>query len=158
MTSPAASAAIPQRKTPPALIAPARVLAVLQFYVKRLGFELHEDAFIFRTRSGTPYGESTMGDDFRAVRAAAFGPSETRKLSDFRRLGAQEAFAGGARPADVSHAMANTIATSNALFATYNPVNLVSIKNVQDARLVGRQKIRSQANRPGAKVGTTRLT
>jgi len=44
-------------------------------------------------------------------------------LADSRRSGAQEAFVGDAQPADVSHAMGDTIATSNMLFATYNPVN-----------------------------------
>ena len=34
---------------------------------------------------------------------------------------------------DVSHAMGNTIATSNMLFATYNPVNLASVRKVYKA-------------------------
>ena len=47
----------------------------------------------------------------RKRRHAEFGPTENRTLADFRRSGAQEAFAGDAKPADVSHAMADTIAT-----------------------------------------------
>ena len=119
-----------------------RALAAVEAYVKVLGVELHGDAFIFRNRSGAPYSSDTLGDDFRDIRHAEFGAGETRTLADFRRSGAQEAFAGGAKPADVSHAMANTIATSNMLFYTYNPVNIASIQAVHEARVKGRQKLR----------------
>jgi hypothetical protein len=110
--------------------------------VKVLGVELHGEAPIFRNRSGAPYSSDTLGDDFRDIRHLEFGPEETRTLADFRRSGAQEAFAGDARPADVSHAMGNTIGTSNALFAIYNPVNLASVLKVHEARIRGRQKLR----------------
>ncbi len=119
-----------------------RALAAVEAYMKVLGVELHGDAFIFRNRSGTPYSSDTLGDDFRDIRHAEFGAGETRTIADFRRSGAQEAFAGGAKPADVSHAMANTIATSNMLFYTYNPVNIASIQAVHEARVKGRQKLR----------------
>jgi hypothetical protein len=119
-----------------------RSLAAVEAYAKVLGVELHGDAFIFRNRSGAPYSSDTLGDDFRDVRHAEFGPEENRTLADFRRSGAQEAFAGDAKPADVSHAMANTIATSNMLFATYNPVNMASVRKVHEARIRGRQKLR----------------
>jgi hypothetical protein len=119
-----------------------RALAAVGAYAKELGVELHDDAFIFRNRSGSPYSSDTLGDDFRDIRHAVFGASETRTIADFRRSGAQEAFAGGAQTADVAHAMANTIATSNELFEIYNPVNLVSIRAVHEARVKGRQKLR----------------
>jgi hypothetical protein len=83
-----------------------RALVAVEEYVKVLGVELHGDAFVFRNRSGAPYSSDTPGDDFR--RHAEFGPTENRTLADFRRSGAQEAFAGDAKPADVSHAMADT--------------------------------------------------
>ena len=93
-----------------------RALAAVEAYGKFLGVELHNDAPIFRNRSGTPYSSDTLGDDFRDIRHLEFGPEEDRTLADFRRSGTQEAFAGDAKPADVSHAMGN-IATSNMLFA-----------------------------------------
>ena len=34
---------------------------------KRLGVELHGDAYVFRNRSGAPYSSDTLGDDFRDV-------------------------------------------------------------------------------------------
>jgi hypothetical protein len=37
-----------------------------------LGAELHPDAILFRNRSGNPYREDTLADDFRAVRQAVF--------------------------------------------------------------------------------------
>jgi hypothetical protein len=91
---------------------------------------VHGDAFLFRNRSGAPYSSDTLGDNFRDVRHMVFGPEETRTLADFRRSGAQEAFAGDAQPADVSHAMGDAIATANTLFATYNPVNMASVREV----------------------------
>jgi hypothetical protein len=119
-----------------------RTLAAVEAYVKALGVELYGDAPIFRNRSGAPYSSDTLGDDFRDIRAMEFGPEERRTLADFRPSGTQEAFAGDAKPADVAHAMGNTIATSNMLFATYNPVNLVSVRKVHEARIKGRRMLR----------------
>jgi hypothetical protein len=119
-----------------------RALAAVEAYVKVLGVELHGDAPIFRNRSGAPYSTDTLGDDFRDIRHLEFGPEENRTLADFRRSGTQEAFAGDATPSDVSHAMGNTIATSNMLFATYNPVNLASVRKVHEARIRGRRMLR----------------
>jgi hypothetical protein len=119
-----------------------RALAVVEAYVKTLGVELLDDAPIFRNRSGAPYSSGTLGDDFRDIRHMEFGPDENRTLADFRRSGTQEAFAGDAQPADVSHAMGNTIATSNMPFATYNPVNIASVRKVHEARIRGRRSLR----------------
>jgi hypothetical protein len=97
---------------------------------------------LFRNRSGAPYSSDTLGDDFRDVRRALFGDGENRTLADFRRSGAVEAIAGEAQPAHLAHAMGNTLATSNALFATYVPVNHASIRAVMDARRIGRRRLR----------------
>jgi hypothetical protein len=123
-----------------------RALVAVEAYVKILGVELHGDAPIFRNRSGAPYSSDTLGDDFRDIRHMEFGPEESRPLADFRRSGTQEAFAGDAKPADVSHAMGNTIATSNMLFATYNPVNIASVRKVHEARIRGRRAPRTRPN------------
>ena len=66
-----------------------RTLAALHAYLEILGIELHDDAYIFRNRSGAPYSSDTLGDDFRDVRVAGFGDGESRTLADFRRSGAQ---------------------------------------------------------------------
>jgi integrase len=71
-----------------------RALAAMQAYLEELRVELHGEAYIFRNRSGAPYSKDTLGNDFRAVRIAAFGERERRTLADFRRSGAQEAIAG----------------------------------------------------------------
>jgi hypothetical protein len=98
-----------------------RALAALQAYIARLGVDLHGDAYIFRNRSGRPYSSDTLGDDFRDVRRAVFGERDKRTLADFRRSGAVEAIAGGAKAEELAHAMGNTLSASNALFATYVP-------------------------------------
>ncbi len=121
----------------------ARTLAIVAAYVEQLGLELLDEAHIFRNRSGRPYSKDTLGDDFRDVRAALFGPDERRRLGhDFRRSGAVEAIVGDATPAALSHAMGNTLSVSNTLFRTYVPVRAETIRSVRDARLKGRGKLR----------------
>jgi len=121
-----------------------RALAAIQAYLERIGIQLHNEAYIFRNRSGAPYSKDTLGDDFRAVRRAAFGERERRTLADFRRSGAQEAITGDATPAALAHAMGNTLSASNSLFATYCPVNLSTIQSVMEARRRGRAKLRQK--------------
>jgi hypothetical protein len=121
----------------------ARTMRLLAAYLDRLGVTLTGEAYIFRNRSGAPYSKDTLGDDFREVRAAEFGPLERRMLGhDFRRSGAVEAIAGKASPAELSHAMGNTLSASNTLFATYVPVNATTIKSVFEARKRGRKAMR----------------
>jgi hypothetical protein len=86
-----------------------RALAALESYIAKLGVELHGEAYIFRNRSGAPYSSDTLGDDFRDVRRLVFGEREQRTLADFRRSGAVEAIAGGARAEESAHAMGNTL-------------------------------------------------
>jgi hypothetical protein len=120
-----------------------RSMRLLGAYLEKLGATLAGDAYIFRNRSGQPYSKDTLGDDFRTVRAAEFGPLERRMLGhDFRRSGAVEAIAGNATPAALAHAMGNTLNASNTLFATYVPVNAATIKSVAEARKKGRRVLR----------------
>jgi len=119
-----------------------RALAALDAYVAKLGVELHGEAYLFRNRSGDPYTKDTLGDDFRTVRAATFGDSDKRQLADFRRSGAVEAIVGDATPAALAHAMGNTLSASNALFATYVPVNRATLRSVMEARRIGRRRLR----------------
>lgn len=120
-----------------------RSIRALTAYLAQIGVELHGDAFIFRNRSGAPYSKDTLGDDFRDVRAAEFGPLERRTIGhDFRRTGAVEAIAGGANAEQLAHAMGNTLAASNKLFATYVPVNVATLQAVITARRSGRTKRR----------------
>jgi hypothetical protein len=132
-----------------------RALAALRAYLAILGCEFHGDAPIFVTRGqdrgaveggrpwqSRPYKGDRLGRDFRIVRTAEFGESEQRTLADFRRSTAVEAIAGEATPAALAHAMGNTLSASNALFATYCPVNLTSLRDVMEARRRGRRKLR----------------
>jgi hypothetical protein len=119
-------------------------LAALQAYITRLGVELHGEAYIFRNRSGAPYSKYTLGDDFRTVRTAEFGGLDRRQLADFRRSGAVEAIAGGAKAEELAHAMGNTLGASNALFATYVPINVATLRSVMEARRRGRSRLRDE--------------
>lgn len=116
----------------------------MQGYLEKLGIELHGEAYIFRNRSGDRYSVDTLGDDFRDVRSIEFGPLERRTIGhDFRRTGAVEAIAGGANAEQLSHAMGNTLSASNALFATYVPVNVATLREVMKARRAGRRRLRA---------------
>jgi Phage integrase family len=119
-----------------------RALAALEAYIAGLGAELHGEAYIFRNRSGAPYSSDTLGDDFRDIRGRVFGARDKRTLADFRRSGAVEAIAGGANAEELAHAMGNTLSASNALFATYVPVNQATLRSVLEARRRGRSKLR----------------
>jgi hypothetical protein len=139
-----------------------RATRLLDAYIVSLGFELLPNEPIFRTRgSGTtskggkphqpsPYSKNKLGFDFRIVRAAEFGPGETRQLADMRRSGTVEATAGGASAQAISTKMANTLAASTRLQQTYNPVNIVTVRDVDSHRRKGRAKLRE--NEPRRKV------
>ena len=127
----------------------ARSIRTLKAYLEQLGLDLHGEAYVFRNRSGHAYSKDTLGDDFRDIRESVFGALETRTMGhDFRRTGAVEAIVGGANAEQVAHAMGNTLSASNALFATYVPVNVATLQNVMEARRRGRQKLRT-----GTEVG-----
>jgi hypothetical protein len=129
--------------TPVGGVLSTRSIAALMAYLEKLRIELHGEAYIFRNRSGAPYSSDTLGDDFRDVRTAEFGSLERRTIGhDFRRTGAVEAIVGGAKSEQVAHAMGNTLSASNALFATYVPVNVATLRDVMAARRAGRRKLR----------------
>jgi hypothetical protein len=131
-----------------------RTERIVDTYIDSLGFELHDNAPIFRSRGyvptkkggrpriGSPYTKDSLGDDFRTVRAAVFGPEEKRKLSDFRRSGAIEALVGGADAETISAKMANTLSVSNELHHTYLPVEISKVREADQARITGRRKHR----------------
>jgi hypothetical protein len=79
---------------------------------------------------------------FPDIRHAEFGAADSRTLADFRRSGAVEAIAGGARAEELAHAMGNTLSASNALFSTYVPINQATLRTVLEARRRGRMKLR----------------
>src|SRR5215471_4346176 len=85
-----------------------------------------------------------------SLRELAF-PGDKRRLMDMRRSGAVEAIAGDVGPIGLAAKLANSIGRSNTLHKTYAPVELEAVKNTDQARLQGRQRIR-EANKPGEKV------
>jgi hypothetical protein len=82
--------------------------------------------------------------------AIAF-PGDNRRLMDMRRSGVVEAVAGDAGPIGLAAKLANSIGRSNTLHKTYAPVDIEAVRNIDDARLKGRRRMRAE-NRSGAKV------
>jgi hypothetical protein len=117
-----------------------RSIRLLDAYLNKLGVEVSPNAPIFRNRSGAAYSKDTLGDDFRDVRALAFGSAETRTLADFRRSGTLEAVRGGAGALQVAAKMANSFDKSKFLRATYAPVDVAAVRAADEARVRGRSK------------------
>jgi len=97
-----------------------------------------------RPRPSAPYTKDTLGDDFRVVRAAEFGPKEYRKIMDFRRSGAVEGLAGEVDPAVLAAKMANGIDQNRELQKTYLPTNAKLVRLADEARLRGRKRMRGE--------------
>jgi hypothetical protein len=126
--------------------------SILDAYLTKLGIELHAATPMFWTRGGTttgkggrpwpprPYTSDRLGIDFRHIRTLVFGPDDERQIQDMRRSGAVEAMRGNAPPTKLSAKMANTIASSNRLHRTYIPVDVAAVRDVDEARAVGRER------------------
>lgn len=146
--------------------------AILATYLRTLDVTLLDATPLFWSRGGAtgpkggrpwpprPYTKDRLGEDFRTIRALVFGPHDERQLQDMRRSGAVEADAGGTTDADLSNKMANTLSASNRLRKTYNPVNIVSVRRVDEARADGRRKERNRAKSVNSGAGkvSTRVT
>jgi hypothetical protein len=130
--------------------------AILDAYLVKLGVELHAATPIFWTRGGMstakggrpwpprPYTSDRLGIDFRHIRGLVFGPDDERQIQDMRRSGAVEAMRGDAPPTKLSATMANTIASSNRLHRTYVPVDVASVRDVDEARAIARERSKSK--------------
>lgn len=120
-----------------------RSLALLDSYLTR---EPCEVGALLRNRSGAVYSRFTMPDDFATIREACF-PGDKRTLADMRRSGAIELQAGGAAPQTTAAKMANSISSANAIHKTYQPVDLQTVRQADEARRLGRQRMRSETKK-----------
>lgn len=132
-----------------------RSRAMLESYLRSLGRPLEPEDRVFRTRGAqttnkggrpqdpAPYTRNSLGADFRLLRRTVFGPAEDRKLMDLRRSGTMEAIAGKASAAQIGQTLGNAYATSKKLQTTYGPNHLASVKEVEAARLKGREAMAS---------------
>lgn len=130
-----------------------RTIRLLNAYMDSLGFDLHDDAPIFRTPGAAPgpkggrrwmpvpYTKDVIAKHFRWVREAEF-KGDQRKVSDFRRSGAVEAIAGGVAPEALAGKMANTIDQNRELQATYLPNVATVVRLVDQGRVKGRSRMR----------------
>jgi hypothetical protein len=122
--------------------------ARLDAYIAALPGEQLPSAQILRQRNGHAYrSKDTFGDDFRAVRKAAFGAGERRQFQDLRRSGNVEADAAGASKSDMAEIMANTMDTSAFLNETYTPPTVAKAREVAALRLAGRWKLAGEMTR-----------
>jgi hypothetical protein len=71
-----------------------------------------------------------LGIDFGYVRALVFGLHDERQIQDMRRSGAAK--------------MATTLASSNRLHRTYVPIDVTAVRDVDDARALGRERTRGK--------------
>jgi hypothetical protein len=116
---------------------------VLSGYLVKLGAEVAPSAPIFRNRSGAPYSKDTLGDDFRDVRAMAFGEGERRTIADMRRSGTIEAKRGGATKEAIGEKLGNAFATSKLINDTYGATDLHVVRQVDEARRQARTRKRA---------------
>ena len=134
--------------------------AILNHYVLKLPFTLTAETPIFwtrgykpgakggRPRPPRPYNKDRMSGDFAVIRQLVFGTKDTRQLQDMRRSGAGEALVGGATPHAISAKMANTLSHSNRLHRTYLPVDVATVRKVDELRVLGRKRTKEAQKVP----------
>lgn len=117
-----------------------RTEKLLEWYLTHQfgGAELMPTMKILRTRRGAAFTKNSFAEDFRDIRNDVF-PGDTRQMRDFRRSGAVEAVAGGAQGFQLSAKLANSIGQSKRLEATYAPIQVETVRNVDEARRRGRR-------------------
>jgi hypothetical protein len=123
-----------------------RTERMIKRYLEDLPYGTTPKATLFRTRSGGPYREDTLSDDFAAIRELEF-PGDKRKLMDLRRSGTVEAVVGSEGEdfsMKLSAKLANSIDTSNELQKTYSPANIIPVQDVDAARVRGRKRLRGE--------------
>jgi ABC-type Na+ transport system ATPase subunit NatA len=131
-----------------------RTERLVSAYLDKLGTKRLPDAILFRNRSGNPYRDDTLGDDFAAVRELVF-PGDARRLMDMRRSGVVEAIAGDVGPLGLSAKLANSIERSNTLHKTYAPLDIEAVRKADAARLKGRKRIRAGERKRGKSINST---
>lgn len=113
-------------------------------YLATFPAEPMTSAPIFRNRSGRAYSKDTLGDAFRDVRTLVFGHGETRQLADFRRSGKRRGAGRWCPAREAVEQDANLLSQSNRLHQTCAPVQLASVRDADEARKVGRAKLRER--------------
>lgn len=121
--------------------------ADLVAYLEAQGRQEADETPIIRQRNGSAYrSKDTFGDDFRAVRAKAF-PGDARQLLDIRRSANVEADAAGADKKTMGELLANGLAESKFLDATYTPPTVSKARDVAKQRVQGRAKLAGEVMR-----------
>jgi len=124
----------------------------LEAYISGLGFSLHPDQPILRTkRDGSAYLKARLGSEFSKVRSKAFGPDEKRQMRDIRRSGNVEADLGGASPEDRAEILANTLHKSSVLEGVYTPPTVAKARKLAKNRAIGRDILDQQSRNAPAK-------
>ncbi len=120
-----------------------RTQRLVTAYWDGLGVEWTAEAPLFRAMDGQPYKfKDRLSKAFARVRNKVF-PADPRTLQDMRTTGSYEATAGGGTVGDMAAKMANNIDRAGDLQATYIPVDAVSVGRHDEARKVGRSRLRA---------------
>lgn len=119
-----------------------------RYRAKRGPVEEHEPLLLSRTgRHWKDHKE--FGKEFREyVRAIAF-PDDERQFLDLRRSGNTEAWVGGEDRENLAAALGNRIDKNDRLWETYTPPTLAAAREVQQARAVGRARLKATPNAKG---------
>lgn len=120
-----------------------RTVKIMDAYIAGLGFDLHEDAPIFRQLNGRPFKSKDLSDEFRLIRDLVF-PGDNRLMLDIRRSGAVEALAGQVELSAIAAKMGNTIDVNKKLQETYLPRRAATVRLVDEARKRGRQILKDE--------------
>ncbi len=120
-----------------------RTVKIMDAYIAGLGFDLHEDAPIFRQLNGRPFKSKDLSDEFRLIRDLVF-PGDNRLMLDIRRSGAVEALAGQVEISAIAAKMGNTIDVNKKLQETYLPRRAATVRLVDEARKRGRQILKDE--------------
>lgn len=126
-------------------------------YLERQERAEADDTPIFRTRAfaagpgrkprAVPYRTKDLfAKDFRLVRAILF-PGDERQLLDIRRSANVEADAAGADKKTMGELLANGLADSRFLEATYTPPTVAKAREVAAQRLEGRARLAGEVAR-----------
>jgi hypothetical protein len=120
-------------------------------YLAAQNREAADNTPIIRQRNGAAYrSKDTFGDDFRAVRNAAF-PGDKRQFLDIRRSANVEADAAGADKQTMGELLANGLADSKFLDQTYTPPTVTKAREVAEQRVQGRAKLAGEVMRQRSK-------
>lgn len=117
--------------------------AMVARYLAGLDAQPKGAALLFRARHGRPWrNKDDFAAEFRRVREMVF-PGDARQFLDLRRSGNTEAWVGGEDRENLAKALGNRLDKNDRLWETYTPPTLAAAREVQAARVIGRERLKA---------------